>query len=39
MPRYTSGAHKGQCNLSNNVVPVAKGAVATFLAAGVATVR
>lgn len=37
--RYTSGKHKGQCNTSNNVTPLAKGAVATFLAAGVITVR
>jgi hypothetical protein len=39
VPRYTSGPHKGQCNASNNVVPLAKGAIATFLAAGVTTVR
>ena len=37
-PRYTSGKHKGQCNTSNNSVPLAKGAIATFLAAGVITV-
>jgi len=37
-PRYTSGKHKGQCNTSNNATPLAKGAVATFLAAGVLTV-
>jgi hypothetical protein len=39
VPRLTSGPHKGQCNLSNNAVPLAKGAVAAFLAAGVITVR
>ena len=38
-PRFTSGKHKGQCNLGNNVQPLAKGAVATFLAAGVLTVK
>lgn len=38
-PRYTSGAHKGQCNTSNNVPPLVKGAVATFLAAGIITLR
>ena len=37
-PRFKSGKHKGQCNTSNNAVPLAKGAVATFLAAGVITV-
>jgi hypothetical protein len=37
VPRYTSGSHKGECNLSNNVEPKAKGAVAHFLAAGVLT--
>jgi hypothetical protein len=37
-PRFTSGKHKGQCNTGNNVQPLAKGAVATFLAAGVLTV-
>jgi hypothetical protein len=37
-PRFTSGKHKGQCNFSNNAVPLKKGAVATFLAAGVITV-
>jgi hypothetical protein len=30
-PRYTSGPHKGQCNMSNNAQPLAKGAIATFL--------
>jgi hypothetical protein len=34
-PRYTSGAHKGQCN--NNGTPKAKGAVASFLASIVLT--
>ncbi len=37
-PRYTSGKHKGQCNTGSNVQPLAKGAIATFLAAGVLTV-
>jgi hypothetical protein len=37
-PRYTSGKHKGQCDTASNAVPLAKGAVATFLAAGVLTV-
>ena len=36
-PRFTSGKHKGQCNANAN--PLAKGAVATFLAAGVLTVN
>ncbi len=30
--------HKGECDTANNVQPLAKGAVATFLAAGVLTV-
>jgi hypothetical protein len=38
-PRYTSGKHKGQCNTGSNVPPLARGAVATFLAAGVITVK
>ena len=38
-PRYTSGKHKGECETGNNVQPLAKGAVATFLAAGVLTVN
>lgn len=37
--RYTSGRHKGQCDTSNNAKPKAKGAVASFLAAGVITVK
>jgi hypothetical protein len=37
-PRFTSGKHKGQCNTGNNVTPLARGAVASFLAAGVITV-
>jgi hypothetical protein len=37
-PRFASGKHKGQCNFSNSAVPLTKGAVATFLAAGVITV-
>jgi hypothetical protein len=36
-PRYTSGKNKGTCNFNAN--PLAKGAVATFLAAGVLTVN
>jgi hypothetical protein len=36
-PRFTSGKHKGTCNFNAN--PLAKGAVATFLAAGVLTVN
>jgi hypothetical protein len=35
-PRYTSGKHKGECN--GNAEPLAKGATARFLAAGVLTV-
>ncbi len=38
-PRYTSGKHKGQCNTSNTARPLNRGAVASFLAAGVLTVR
>ncbi len=37
-PRFTSGPHKGQCDTASNVPPLAKGAVASFLAAGVLTV-
>jgi hypothetical protein len=37
-PRYTSGKHKGQCDTAGNAQPLAKGAVASFLAAGVLTV-
>jgi hypothetical protein len=36
-PRFKSGPHKGQCNFSNNAVPLTKGAVESFLAAGVMT--
>jgi len=36
VPRYTSGKNKGQCNPNGN--PLAKGAVASFLVAGVITV-
>jgi hypothetical protein len=36
-PRFTSGKNKGACNFNAN--PLAKGAVATFLAAGVLTVK
>jgi hypothetical protein len=39
VPRYTSGKHKGQCNDGNNVQPLARGAVATFLVGSVITVR
>lgn len=35
-PRFTSGKHKGECN--GNAQPLVKGAVATFLVAGVLTV-
>ncbi|HEX4092642.1 MAG TPA: hypothetical protein VHZ33_28310 [Trebonia sp.] len=38
LPRFTSGKHKGQCDTADNAVPLAKGAVASFLAAGVITV-
>ena len=36
-PRYTSGPHKGQCD--GAAPPLAKGAVATFLASTVLTVK
>lgn len=36
-PRYASGKHKGQCN--GNANPIAKGAVASFLASIVLTVK
>ncbi len=36
--RYKSGKHKGQCDTASNAQPLAKGAVARFLAAGVLTV-
>jgi hypothetical protein len=38
VPRYASGPHKGQCDTAYNVQPLAKGAVAKFLAVGVLTV-
>lgn len=38
-PRYTSGKHKGQCNTSNNAKPLNKGAIASFLASVVLTVK
>ena len=38
VPRFTSGKHKGQCDTANNVQPLVKGAVVSFLAAGVLTV-
>jgi len=37
VPRYTSGAHKGQCNASNNAPELAKGAIETFLLSAVLT--
>jgi hypothetical protein len=36
-PKFTSGTHKGQCNFNAN--PLNKGAVATFLASIVLTVK
>ena len=36
-PRFSSGKHKGQCNF--NAKPFSRGAVASFQAAGVLTVR
>jgi hypothetical protein len=38
VPRITSGKNKGEYDLANNVQPLAKGAVAKFLAVGVLTV-
>jgi hypothetical protein len=38
VPRHTKGKHKGECNTSNNVQPLNRGAVAIFLAAGVITI-
>ena len=38
-PKYTSGSHKGQCNMSNNAQPMAAGALATFAAAGPLTLK
>jgi hypothetical protein len=38
-PRFHSGKHKGQCNTSNSAKPLNKGAVASFLAAIVLTVK
>jgi hypothetical protein len=38
-PRYKSGPKKGKCNTSNNAKPRNKGAVASFLASTVLTVR
>jgi hypothetical protein len=38
LPRYGSGAHKGQCDTADNAQPLANDAVTTFLAAGVLTV-
>jgi hypothetical protein len=37
VPRYTSGKHKGQCNLSNNAPELVKGAIGTFLLSAVLT--
>lgn len=36
-PRFKSGSHKGQCN--GNATPLSKGAVASFLASTVLTVK
>jgi hypothetical protein len=36
-PRFKSGPHKGQCN--GKAPPLAKGAVASFLASAVLTVK
>ena len=38
-PKYTSGRHKGQCNMSSNAQPLASGAFVTFTAAGPMTVK
>ncbi len=38
-PRYKSGPKKGQCNTSNNAQPLNRGAVASFLASTVLTIR
>jgi hypothetical protein len=38
-PRYTSGKRKGQCNFSSKAKPLNRGAVASFLATAVLTVR
>lgn len=39
LPRYRSGPHKGKCNGSNNARPLTRGAIGTFLASIVLTVR
>ncbi len=38
-PRFKHGKHKGQCNFSNSARPMNQGAVASFLATGVLSVR
>lgn len=38
-PKYTSGSHKGQCNMSNNAQPVAAGALGTFNSTGPLTLK
>jgi hypothetical protein len=38
-PRFTSGSHKGQCNMSNNAQPLTSGAFAAFTAVGPLTVK
>jgi hypothetical protein len=38
-PRYSHGRHRGKCNFSEHAKPFNAGAVVTFLAAGVLTVR
>lgn len=38
-PRFKHGKHKGQCDFSNSAKPLNRGAVASFLATGVLTVK
>lgn len=38
-PRYMSGRHRGMCNFSNSAKPLNRGALASFLATLVLTVR
>jgi len=38
-PKYASGSHKGQCNMSSNAQPMAAGALSTFAAAGPLTLK
>jgi hypothetical protein len=35
MPRYTSGPNKGKCNFGENTNPIAKTAIASFVAAAI----